>query len=97
MLRPASAIPKVPRPQPRRVKFDLVETNSDWRPLRPKHFLDFSDLLLHPAFDLFRLAVGLQPGVSDRLAGDFLDAPGDFFGGSFCFVLGARFHFEFYF
>jgi hypothetical protein len=57
--------------------------------LASEHFLDFSDLLLDLSFDLFRSAVGLQTGVSDRLAGNFLDAACDVLGGAFCFVLNA--------
>jgi hypothetical protein len=57
-----------------------------------EHFLDFSDLFLDLTFDLFRVTRGLQSGVSDRPAGDFLDATCDVFGGSFRFVLSACFH-----
>ena len=55
--------------------------------------LDLADLFLDLTFDLFRLAVGLEPAVSNRLAGDFLDATGDVLGGALYFILSAWFHF----
>src|ERR1019366_4650684 len=57
-----------------------------------EHFLDFPDLFLDLTFDLFRFAVGLQTAVSDRLAGNFLDAACDVLGGAFHFVASACFH-----
>ena len=54
-----------------------------------EHFLDFPDFFLRLTFNFFRFALGLESGVSDCLAGDFLDAACDILGGSFRFVLGA--------
>ena len=61
-----------------------------------QNLLNFPDLFLDLAFDLFRLAVGLEAVVADRLAGDFLDAAGDVLGGAFYFILGTWFHVLFF-
>jgi hypothetical protein len=60
--------------------------------LLTEHLLDLADLLLDVAFDLIGVALGFQSGVSEGLAGAFLDLARKIFGGAFDFILGTRFH-----
>ena len=59
-----------------------------------EHLLDLADLFLGVAFDLLAIAFGFQSGVSDRLAGRFLDLAHKNFCGAFDLILGARFHID---